>query len=129
MLSIRCFPHLLSYAFPALSFAPPFSLTPFSYAHPVLSYAIPMPLRPSPLLSHAFPALSYTTRFLSYAPLLLLTWLSYSLAPLAQALIVHLYKEVSEYRHGKTIMLRHSLHMSHCIQVPENVLEAANGNM
>ena len=106
---------------------------PFSYAHPILSYAIPTPLplllRPSPLLSHAFPALSYTTRFLSYAPLLLLTWLSYSLAPLAQALIVHLYKENPEYRHGKTIMLRHSLHMSRCIQVPENVLEAANGNM
>ena len=51
---------LLSYAFPALSYAPPFSLMPFSYAHPfsltpfpALSYAPPFSLMPfSPSLSH-----------------------------------------------------------------------------
>ena len=92
----------------------PFSLTPFL-----------RPIRPSPLLSHAFPALSYTTRFLSYAPLLLLTWLSYSLAPLAQALLVHLFKYHEEYRQGLLVRQGHNLHMTRCSRVPENIQAAA----
>ena len=93
----------------------PFSLTPFL-----------RPIRPSPLLSHAFPALSYTTRFLSYAPLLLLTWLSYSLAPFAQALLVLLCKSVEECRQGKVVSCSHSLHLTRCSVVPENVQAAAH---
>ena len=73
--------------------------------------------------SLTFPALSYTTRFLSYAPLLLLTLLSYSLA--AQALLVHLFKWVDEYRQGKMVRLARDLHMARCSKVPEDVWAAA----
>ena len=70
--------------------------------------------------------LSYTTRFLSYAPLLLLTWLSYSLAPFAQALLVLLCKYSDEYRQGKLVSSPHSLHLTRCSVVPENVQVAAH---
>ena len=103
----------------ALLSCAPFSLTPF----PALSYALPFLLCPSPLLSHTFPALSYTTRFLSCARLLLLTLLSYSLA--AQALLVHLFKWVEEYRQSKMVRLPRDLHMARCSEVPENVRAAA----
>ena len=71
------------------------------------------------------PALSYTTRFLCYAPLLLLTLLSYSLAPVAQALLVHLCKESVEQRQERPVTLRHQLHMTRCDKVPDNILQAA----
>ena len=51
--------------------------------------------------------------------------LSYSLAPLAQALLVKLFKYVEEYRQGKMVRLRNHLHMARCSEVPENVRAAA----
>ena len=70
-------PPLQSYAFSAFSYVPPFSLSPSltplpcSLARPFKSYAPPFSLMPfSPSLSHLpCPRVSYTTRFLSYAPL------------------------------------------------------------
>ena len=52
--------------------------------------------------------------------------LSYSLAPLAQALLVKLFKESEEMRHGKMVALRNHLHMARCEQVPDNILAAAS---
>ena len=103
---------------------PSLTPTPSLLRHSLPSLTpLPFLLCPSPLLSHTFPALSYTTRFLSYAPLLLLTLLSYSLA--AQALLVHLFKWVEEYRQGKIVRLHRDLHMARCSKVPENVHAAA----
>ena len=76
---------------------------------------------PFKLLSHTFPALIYTTRFLSYSspgspiPLLLS----------GQALLVHLFKYVEEIRQGRSVRMPHNLHMARCQKVPENVMAAA----
>ena len=98
-----------------LSYAPPFSLTPFSLRpapHLLRLLRRPCPLLRLSLLSYTFPALSY-------APPFLLSHTNH------KALLVHCSKTVTETKNGKLVSLRKNLHLTRCNQVPQNVVRAA----
>ena len=106
-----------------LSYAPPFSLTPFSLRpapHLLRLLRRPCPLLRLSLLSYTFPALSYAPPF-SLVPF------SYATPSLLRhkALLVHLTKEVQETRNYRPVKLRKNLHLTRCSEVPENVVRAA----
>ena len=123
----------LSRAFPFLSHAsltPSLSsLTPFLPASPLLR-----PSLSSLLLSYAFLLLHTLIPYIlparcSFSKLLSCTPCSFfATAPLAQALIVYLFKWVKEWRGGREVDTPRKLHMTRLSQVPQHILDAATNS-